>query len=98
MDRLPGRNIWSQMPPDHKKWPYGIINAFDYGTFKMLEDNRDMFRSFDFDKDGFLRTLNRILDKYAPQYGRFNLQELDACIDYYEMRDQKWLYVSPNHE
>jgi hypothetical protein len=78
------------VPPDYKKGPYSIIRVFDYGTRKMLEDYDDMFEDiFDFDKGDFRSTLNKALEKYASQCGHFSEQELDACIDYYEMRDQK---------
>ncbi|PMD31642.1 hypothetical protein L207DRAFT_591589 [Hyaloscypha variabilis F] len=39
-NRLPPRNIWSQLPADYKKGSHPIIRVFDYGTRKMLEDNR----------------------------------------------------------
>ena len=63
----------------------------------MLERYSSMFYELcDLDKDCFLLFLNKTWDKYAPQNGRFNMQELDACIDYYEMKDQKWLCVYLN--
>ncbi|KAE9366473.1 hypothetical protein N431DRAFT_548361 [Stipitochalara longipes BDJ] len=35
-DRLPPRNLWSQVPSGYMKGPYPILRVFDYGTRKML--------------------------------------------------------------
>jgi len=60
----------------------------------MLEDNKYPFRMYiDHDKNHFQIALNIAMNKYAPKCGHFSDLELDACIDYYEMRDQKWLSV-----
>lgn len=97
-DRLPPRGLWGKLQashPDHTKGPYPLIEVFDYGTHKAMDDDKSMFgppiNRIDFDKSSFRFMTNRALKKYAPECGRLEEWEFDACIDFYELRDQKWL-------
>jgi len=73
-----------------------IIDAFDAATADAMATNKSLFEDsndeiHDFDKDIFLYLTNLSLAKMGPQYGYFTPFEFDACIDYYEKIDLKWL-------
>ncbi len=97
-DRLPSRGLWEKLQanyPNHTKGSYPLIEVFDYGTQKSMKDDKSMFgppnNRIYFDKSSFRFMTNRALQKYAPGYGRLEEWEFDACINYFDVRDQKWL-------
>lgn len=90
-ERLPARNIYSQLPSDYMKGPVPIIDAFDAATADAMATHKTMFETIDFDKDIFRKLTNIALAKMGLEYCYFTEFEFDACIDYYEKLDQKWL-------
>jgi hypothetical protein len=91
IERLPPRNIYSQLPVTYRKGPLLIIEAFDAATADAMAANKTIFETPDFDKYIFGQLTNMALAKMGPEYGQFTISEFDSCIDYYERLDQKWL-------